>query len=153
MKKLIKILLVGLLIVALILCLVLLLFFDDTYQSRYSSGVSNSKAVSIIINNAINTGKISVSKNETVLYGDIVNDKVCLTSINGSTCDVEFETESDMGNIYWAVLVADNRVNYTWTCSKDILEDSKLIPYNYGDQKDLISVYGRRFIGYYSSNE
>lgn len=76
-----------------------------------------------------------------------------MTSVNETACDYEIETESDIGNIYWAVSVTNNKVNYAWTCSKDILDDSKLIPYEYGEQKDLFSVYGRRFIGYYSSNE
>ena len=153
MKKLIKILLIEFLVVFLFFCLVLLLFFDKTYQSRYSSGVSNSKAVSIVIDNAINSGQISASENETVLYGKIAHNKVYLTSVNGNTSDVEFETESDIEYIYWAAFVTNNKVDCTWTCSKDILDDSKLIPYNYGEQKDLLSVYGRHFIGYYSSNE
>lgn len=153
MKKLVRSLLIAIVAIFVICCVTLLLFFDDTYQSRYSSGVSNSKAVSVVINNAINSGQISASENEMVLYGKIVHDKVYLTSTNGNTCDMEFETGSDMGNIYWAVSVTDNRVNYTWTCSKDILDDSKLVPYNYGDQKDFISVYCRKYIGYYSSSE
>ena len=153
MKKIVKSLLIGIVVVFLICCVALLLLFDDTYQSRYSSGVSNSKAVSIVIDNAINSGQISASENEMVLYGKIAHDKVYLTSINGNTCDVEFETGSDIGNFYWAASVTNNRVNYTWTCSKDILNDSKLIPYKYGDQKDFISVYFRKYIGYYCADE
>lgn len=65
--------------------------------------------------------------------------------------NLEFDIDSDLGFYYWADLVEKNEVKSVWICAKNILKDELLVPYEYGDQKNCISVYGNYFIGYYSN--
>lgn len=65
--------------------------------------------------------------------------------------NLEFDIDSDLGFYYWADLVEKNEVKSVWICAKNILKVELLVPYEYGDQKNCISVYGNYFIGYYSN--
>lgn len=151
MKKIIKVI-SGILIFLIVTLIALsVLFFEDTYNSRYSSGNSNAKVVSFAISNALKNGKISLDNDDAIIYGRTNHETIFIDSINHSNTDINFNTESDLGSLYWAASIKENELLSIWTCNKDILEDDLLKAYEYGDQKDYTSVYGNHFIGYYSN--
>lgn len=134
------------------LCLILyIIFFDHVYDSVYSSGKSNSKSIANAINYAIYTGEISDLPTDTVMYGYCYADKFIINSINDQEIKSDFESKgSNMGNgLYWAVSIYNNKVVSSWTSYKDLLNNSTLIPYSYGEQQNLYTILSKEFIGYY----
>ncbi len=151
MKKIFKVI-SGILIFLIVTLIALsVLFFEDTYNSRYSSGNSNAKVVSFVINNALKNEKISLDNDDAIIYGRTNHETIFVDSINHANTDINFNTESDLGSLYWAASIKENELLSIWTCNKDILEDDLLKAYEYGDQKNYTSVYGNYFIGYYSN--
>lgn len=151
MKKLIKII-SGIIIFSVVSLIILsVLFFDDVYNSRYSAGNTNAKFASFEISNALKNGDIALDNADALIYGRMDHETIFVYSINHADTDINFNTESDMGNYYWAASIKDNKLLSVWVCNKDILEDDLLKVYEYGDQRNYISVYGNYFIGYYSN--
>ncbi len=44
------------------------------------------------------------------------------------------------------------KVTRIWTADKDILKESKLKEYKYGDQKNIFTLLSKNYIGYYDMN-
>ena len=53
---------------------------------------------------------------------------------------------------YWTAKLEGKKVTRIWTADKDILKESKLKEYKYGDQKNIFTLLSKNYIGYYDMN-
>lgn len=138
-------------ILLLIVIILTLVCFEDLYNRRFSANNSNARVVSIIIDDAIKKNELIINSGEAIILGKANEQTIIVDKINNVESETSFIASAELGVIYWAVSVRDNKVQSAWSCNKDILEEKLLKPYEYGDQKNYLTVYGNRFIGYYDN--
>ncbi len=127
-----------------------ILFSGDYYESVYSSCKSNSVTIAKNINTIIANSDVSVTSE---LKGYIIDDKLCITSVDGKKCNIELTSMANFSDIkYWTAKLEGKKVTRIWTADKDILKESKLKEYKYGDQKNIFTLLSKNYIGYYDMN-
>lgn len=127
--------------------LLVFLFLREYYKSIYSSCKSNSVTIAKNINTVIANSNVSVTSE---LKGYIIDDKLCITYIDGQKCNIELNSMANFSDIkYWVAKLEGKKVTQIWTADKDILEESKLKEYEYGDQKNIFTLLSKNYIGYY----
>lgn len=136
-------------IILFILTLVIL-FLGNYYKSVYSSCKADSVTIAKNINTVIANSDVSVTSE---LKGYIVDDKLCIISVDGKKCNIELTSMANFSDIkYWTAKLEGNKVTQIWTADKDILKESKLKEYKYGDQKNIFTLLSKNYIGYYDMN-
>ena len=131
----------------------LLAFFyiikEHFYHTTYSIGLTNSRSVAYALNKLSNDNEISFDK-ETMIEGSCSKDTIVITRINGMDYDKSYSgVVTEMGaHLYWKAILTQNEI-VVWSCSKDILDDSKCKAYEYGDQNNIEAVFQKEYIGYY----
>lgn len=130
--------------------LLVILFLGDYYESVYSSCKANSVTIAKTINTVIANSDVSVTSE---LKGYIIYDKLFVTYVDGQKCNIELNSIANFSDIkYWIAKLEGKKVTQIWTADKDILEESKLKEYKYGDQKNILTLLSKNYIGYYDMN-
>ena len=95
----------------------------------------------------------NVIYNLAFLSYNIIDDKLCITSVDGKKCNIELTSMANFSDIkYWTAKLEGKKVTRIWTADKDILKESKLKEYKYGDQKNIFTLLSKNYIGYYDMN-